>query len=117
LADIDPDGSKRWDVTHIKTRDAFTHDAIIITKEYVRFVDYYLSNIRPGFAKLYVARKHDLDATKAKERHSSGTCVCVLDLARPNADRRAASSQVCLSVATDGGTNDLPLFLKSLTGY
>lgn len=75
LADIDPDGSKRWDVTHIKTRDAFTHDAIIITSEHIRFVDYYLLNIRPDFVKLYVAKKHDFDAVKAKARHASGSCV------------------------------------------
>jgi hypothetical protein len=74
LADIDPDGSKRWDVTHIKTRDAFTHDAVIITREHIRFVDYYLSNIRPDFIKLFVARKHD--STQVKDRHTSGMHVC-----------------------------------------
>jgi hypothetical protein len=74
LADIDPDGSKRWDVTHIKTRDAFTHDAVIITKEHVSFVDYYLLKIRPDFLKLYVTRKHDFHAAKTKAGHASGSC-------------------------------------------
>ena len=73
MADIDPDGSKRWDVTHIKTRDAFTHDAVIITRDHIRFVDYYLSNIRPDFMKAFVARKHD--SAQVKDRHASGMHV------------------------------------------
>ena len=79
MADIDVDGSKRWDVTHIKTRDAFTHDAVIITKEHIRFVDHYLLNIRPDFVKSYTAKRHD--SSKLKNRHASGmVCTC----ARPS---------------------------------
>jgi hypothetical protein len=79
LADVDVDGAKRWDVTHIKTRDAFTHDAVIITHEHIKFVDFYLTNIRPHFVKQYVSRKyHSKDVMHA---HGNGmslsSCVRV----------------------------------------
>jgi hypothetical protein len=70
--DEDEFGNRRWHVTHIKTRDAFKYDAIIIVKEHIPFVDYYVKHIRDVFTQKFTVRKKTAVLDEAR-RHRDGT--------------------------------------------
>lgn len=71
-AERDAAGNKVWIVTNIKTRDVYSHDALIVPSTLVAVVDAYVEHIRPAFVKQFQFRKRTPQQTDVQIQHNKG---------------------------------------------
>ena len=64
-----------WIVTNIKTRDTYSHDALIVPQPFVAFVDAYVTHIRPSFVTQFSFRKRTPQQTDVQNQHRNGLFV------------------------------------------
>jgi hypothetical protein len=74
-AECDAAGNRVWIVTNIKTRDVYSHDALIVPSAFVTYVDAYVTHIRPAFVAAFHFRKRTPQQTDAQLQHSKGLFV------------------------------------------